>query len=198
MVRPGLVVSLSGDCPDPLLDSHGSTTPGLDANQDLLGGNLLEGSPLGPLVRPSVQDPVEARDLGSIGGLLRSVSSSPSDPHDRLVEPVIMDSPLLPKQVPHYAPDMGVGVPMSAAKVSPTSDIPFQVGTISDDVQRGHSVSEGKRESVNLARLRVRLLERIGSIEHTFKHNGIPTGSRRGDSNRRPTPRGEPSVGVGA
>ena len=87
---------------------------------------------------------MEARDLGSIGGLLRSVSPGPSDLHDRLVEPVIMDRSLLLKQVPHYAPDMSIGVPMSAAKVSPTSDVPFQVSTISDDVQGGHSVTEGQ------------------------------------------------------
>ena len=101
MVGPGLVVSLSGDCPNSFLDSHGSTTPGLDTSQVLLGGDLLKGSPLGSLIRPSVQDPVEAGDLGSIGGLLRSVGPGPSDPHDRLVEPVIMDRPLLLKQVPH-------------------------------------------------------------------------------------------------
>ena len=161
-------------------------------------GDLLEGSPLGSLVRPSVQDPVEARDLGSIGGLLRSVSTCPSDLHDRLVEPVIMDSSLLLKQVPHYAPDMGISVPMPAAKVSPTPDVPFQVGTISDDVQGRHSISVGEREGVNLTRLGVRLLERIGSVEHTFKHDGIPAGSIRRDSNRRPPTGSEPTVGVSA
>ena len=157
MVRLGLVVSLGRDSPDPLLDCHGSTTPGLDLGQDLLGGYLLEGSPLGSLVRPSVQDPVEARDLGTISGLLRSVSPGPSEPHDRLVEPVIMDGSLLLKQVPHYAPDMGVRVPMSAAVVSPTPGIPLQVGSVSDDVQRRHSITEGKREGVYLASLGVRL-----------------------------------------
>ena len=147
MVWPGLVVSLSSDCPDPLLDSHGSTTPGPDAGQDLLGGDLLKGSPLGPLVRPSIQDPVEARDLGSIGGLLRSVSPGPSDLHDRLVEPVIMDRTLLFEQVPHNAPDMGVSMPMSAAEVAATSDILLQISTVSNDVQRGHSIAEASERA---------------------------------------------------
>ena len=59
MIRSGLVVSLGSDSPDPLLDCHSSTTPGLDTGQDLRGRVLLEGSPFGSLVRPAVELPLE-------------------------------------------------------------------------------------------------------------------------------------------